>query len=70
MNYRKVFATGFVAALAVAPSAWSQLVPQMNPNNATSAESLAALSQDLTEKIGKAKSRQGCQRRSGRTGAR
>ena len=56
MNYRKVFAMGLVAALAVAPSAWSQLVPQMNPKNTTSAESLAALSQDLTEKISKAES--------------
>ena len=56
MNYRKVFAMGLVAALAVAPSAWGQLVPQMNPKNTTSAESLAALSQDLTEKISKAES--------------
>lgn len=57
MNYRNVYATtGLVVALAVAPSAWCQLVPRMNANNPTSAESLTALSQDLTEKISQAKS--------------
>jgi hypothetical protein len=56
MSYLKVLAVSFVAALAVSPSAWSQLVPQMNSKNSTSAESLAALSQDLTEKINKAES--------------
>jgi hypothetical protein len=56
MNYPKVLAASLVATLAVAPSAWSQLVPQMNTKNPTSAESLAALSQDLTEKINQAKS--------------
>jgi hypothetical protein len=56
MNYRKVLAASLFTALAFAPSAWSQLVPEMNPKNTTSAESLAAMSQDLTEKISKAKS--------------
>jgi hypothetical protein len=56
MNYRKVLAASLFAGLAFATTAWSQLVPEMNPKNATSAESLAALSQDLTEKISKAES--------------
>jgi|SRR5580692_6664674 hypothetical protein len=56
MSYREVLAVSLVATLAVPPSAWSQLVPQMNGKNSTSAESLAALSQDLTEKINKAES--------------
>jgi len=55
MNYR-VLAASLLVALAVAPSAWSQLMPERNPENATSPESLLVQSQDLTEKINSAKS--------------
>jgi hypothetical protein len=55
MKSHRVLAASFAAALALAPSAWSQLVPQIDAKNPTSAESLAAMSQDLTERISKAK---------------
>jgi hypothetical protein len=56
MKYR-VLAASLLVALAVAPSAWSQLMPERNPENATSSESLRAQSQALTEQINVAKSR-------------
>jgi hypothetical protein len=49
-------AASLVAALAAAPSAWSQLTPEANPKNAASVESLLVQSQDLTEGINRAKS--------------
>jgi len=56
MNYRKVLAASLLAAVAVAPSGWSQLIPEMNRKNAASAEALMLRSQELTEKINRAKS--------------
>lgn len=57
MKYRKLLAASLVAALAAAPSAWSQLTPEANPKNAASVGSLLVQSQDLTEGINRAKSR-------------
>lgn len=56
MNYRKVLAMSLLGVLAVAPSAWSQLMPQANPKNAASVGSLLVRSQDLTAEIDRAKS--------------
>ena len=54
--YRKVLAASLLGALAIAPSAWSQLKPEANPKNAVSVGSLLVRSQNLTEQINRAKS--------------
>jgi hypothetical protein len=56
MNYGKVLATSLFGLLLVAPSAWSQLVPQANPQNTASVGSLLVRSQHITEEIDRAKS--------------
>lgn len=56
MNHRAV-AAGLLLVLTVALAVWGQLIPERNPENATSPKSLRAQPQDLTEKIDRAKSR-------------
>jgi hypothetical protein len=56
INSRKLLAASFLGALTVASSAWSQLTPEANPKNTVSVGSLLVRSQDLTERIDRAKS--------------
>lgn len=56
MDYRKLLAASLLGALTVASSAWSQLMPEANPKNTVSVGSLLVRSQDLTERIDRAKS--------------
>ncbi|HEV3112828.1 MAG TPA: hypothetical protein VGY99_20265 [Candidatus Binataceae bacterium] len=66
MTYRiTALAATAIALVALAPSGWSQMVPETNPalaparnpSHPTSSESLAAQAQDLTKKINEAKAK-------------
>jgi hypothetical protein len=56
MNYRKALAC-LIGILPSAPSAWSQFMPEANPENRTSLGSLLVQSQQVTEHINTAKAR-------------
>jgi hypothetical protein len=55
MGNCKILAS-LIVVLSVASPAWSQLIPEKSPRNATLAESLVAQSQELTSKIAQARS--------------